>query len=222
MTRNNWIALAVLASVAAVGACSPKGGQAGQPDQAVRERDRSATPVSYTIPTGTRIDMTINDELSSRKNKAGDTFTAKIVEDVRDPSGNVVIEAGSTVNGLVVAVKPAPSRRSPGTLTLALSTVEANGKTYPLTATIDEVQTERRNQPINSGDAGKVAVGAAAGAAVGQILSKNTKGTVIGAVVGGMAGAGYAAETKDVDIVLPNGAHILVTVSEPLTVTASK
>ena len=222
MTRNNWIALALLASVAAVGACSPKGGQAGQPDRAVRERSKSATPVSYTVPTGTRIDMTINNELSSRKNKAGDTFTAKIANDVRDPSGNVVIDAGSTVNGLVIAVKPAPNRRTPGTLTLALSTVEASGKTYPISATIDEVATERRNQPINGSDAAKVAVGAAAGAAVGQVLSKNTKGTVIGAVVGGMAGAGYAAETKDVDIVLPSGAHILVTVSEPLTVTASK
>ncbi|MEX2157767.1 MAG: glycine zipper domain-containing protein [Gemmatimonadales bacterium] len=222
MTRNNWIAVAMLATVAAVGACSPKGGQAGQPDEAVQERDRSAaTPVSYTVPSGTRIDMTINDELSSRKNKAGDTFTAKIVEDVRDPSGNVVIDAGSTVNGLVTAVKPAPNRRTPGTLTLALSTVEANGKTYPIIATIDEVQAERRNRPVDANDAGRVAVGAAAGAAVGQVLSKNTKGTVIGAVVGGMAGAGYAAETKDVDIVLPDGAHILVTVSEPLTVTTA-
>ena len=55
MTRNNWIAVAMVATVAAVGACSPKGGQAGQPDRAVREGNRSATPVSYTIPMGTRI-----------------------------------------------------------------------------------------------------------------------------------------------------------------------
>lgn len=222
MTRNNWIALAVVASIAAVGACSPKGGQAGQPDRAVRERNRAATPASYTVPAGTRIDMTINDELSSRKNKAGDTFTANVVQDVRDPAGNVVIHTGSTVKGSVVAVKAAPNRRTPGTLTLALSTVEVHGITYPLVAQIDEVKTESRNQPISGGDAGKVAIGAAAGAVVGQILSKNTKGTVIGAVVGGIAGAGYAVETKDVDIVLPAGAHILVNVSEPLTVAASK
>ena len=116
----------------------------------------------------------------------------------------------------------APNRRTPGTLTLALSSVELHGTTYPLAAQIDEVKTERRNQSISGGDAGKVAIGAAAGAVIGQIISKNTKGTVIGAVVGGIAGAGYAAETKDVDIVLPAGAHILVNVSEPLTVTASK
>jgi hypothetical protein len=222
MTRNNWIALAVVASIAAVGACSPKGGQAGQPDRTVRDRDRTATPVSYTVPSGTRIDMTINDELSSRKNKAGDTFIATVAEDVRNAAGDVVIHAGSTVNGSVVAVKAAPNRRTPGTLTLALSSVEVHGITYPLVAQIEEVMTERRNQPISAGDAGKVAIGAAAGAVVGQVLSKNTKGTVIGAVVGGIAGAGYAAETKDVDIVLPAGAHILVSISAPLTIAASK
>ena len=81
---------------------------------------------------------------------------------------------------------------------------------------------EYRRQSINSGDAAKVGVGAAAGAAVGQILSKNTKGTVIGAVVGGMAGAGVAAETKDMDIVLPDGSHIIATITEPVKVAVDR
>src|SRR5688572_4229559 len=238
MNRNSWIAFAILASVAAVGACSPRGGQAGQADRAVedqnqnqmadrdqdrdQDRERTNLPVTYTIASGTRLDLTINDELSSRKNKAGDTFTAKVYQDVRDPAGNVVIEEGSTVNGVVVAVKPAPNRRTPGTLTLALTTVETDGRTFPITATIDSVQTEHRRQPIDTRDAGKVAVGAAAGAVVGQVISKNTKGTVIGAVVGGIAGAGVAAETKDLDIVIPDGSHILVTVTEPMKVAIDR
>lgn len=228
MTRNNWIALAVLASVTVAGACSPQGGQAGQPDQPPRaeEGDRSDAAavnlVSFTVPAGTRIDLTIDDELSSRKNKAGDTFTAKVHTDVRDASGRVVIESGSTVNGLVVAVKPAPNRRTPGTLTLALSTIEQDGQTYPIVAQIEEVQTENRSRPVDGSDAAKVGVGAAAGAVIGQVLSKNTKGTVIGAVFGGLAGAGYASETKDVDIVLPDGAHILATISEPLMVSIDR
>jgi hypothetical protein len=238
MTRTNWIALAALTSAAVLGACSPKGGQAGQPDRAVDQqnqasdqyknnrdntaRDQKDLPVSFTVPSGTKIDATINDELSSRKNKPGDTFTAKIVTDVRDPSGNIVINQGSTVNGTVVAVKPAPNRRSPGTLTLAVSTIETNGKTFPFRATIDSVQSEYRKQPINGKDAAKVGVGAAAGAVVGQIISKNTKGTVIGAVVGGMAGAGVAAETKDMDIVLPDNSHLLITVTEPMTVAVDR
>src|ERR1043165_7619196 len=112
MTRNNWIAMAVLTSVAAFGACSPKGGQAGQPDRSVDQqnqasdqsnnynndrgttanRDKSARnpadlPVSLPVPAGTRLDLTINQELSSRKNKPGDTFTAKVATEVRDASG---------------------------------------------------------------------------------------------------------------------------------------
>jgi YMGG-like Gly-zipper len=234
MTRNNWIALAILASATVVGgACSPKGGQAGQPDRSVENqnqdqkidrtaRDRSDMPVSLTVPAGTKMDLTVNDELSSRKNKPGDTFTAKVVSDVRDASGTVVIDAGSRVNGNVVAVKPAPNRRTPGTLTLALSTIETNGKTFPIRATIDSVHREYRKQPINSRDAAKVGIGAAAGAVVGQVISKNTKGTVIGAVVGGIAGAGVAAETKDLDIVIPDGSHILVSVTEPLIVAVDR
>ena len=236
MTRTNWIALAVLTSATVLGACSPRGGQAGQPDRAADQqdqasdqysnnnnrdnsaRDMSDMPVSFTVPAGTKIDLTINDELSSRKNKPGDTFTAKVFTDVRDASGAIMIEEGSTVNGSVVAVKPAPNRRTPGTLTIALSTVEMNGKTFPIRATVDSVQREHRKQPINANDAAKVGVGAAAGAVVGQVISKNTKGTVIGAVVGGLAGAGVAAETKDLDIVIPDGSHILVTVTEPMKV----
>jgi uncharacterized protein YcfJ len=168
------------------------------------------------------MDLTINSELSSRKNKPGDTFTAKIVNDVRDAAGTIAVPAGATVNGNIVAVKPAPNRRTPGTLTLAVSTIESNGKSFPIRATIDSVQKQYRKQPINGRDAAKVGIGAAAGAVVGQVISKNTKGTVIGAVVGGIAGAGVAAETKDMDIVIPSGSHLLLTVTEPLTVAVDR
>src|SRR3989440_5317546 len=249
MTGNNWIAYAIWASAATIGACSPKGGQAGKTGRTANrqdsnavygsdtgttatkanrpERDRTARnpsdlPVSFTLPAGTHIDLTLNDELSSRKNKPGDKFTAKVATDVRDASGTIVIDQGSTVNGLVVAVKPAPNRRTPGTLTLSVSTLETNGKTFPIRATIDSVQTEYRKQPINGRDAAKVGIGAAAGAVVGQVLSKNTKGTVIGAVVGGIAGAGVAAETKDLDIVIPDGSRVIVTVTDPLKIAIER
>ena len=103
-----------------------------------------------------------------------------------------------------------------------MSTIETNGKTFPIRATIDSVKPEYRKQSINGSDAAKVGVGAAAGAVVGQVISKNTKGTVSGAVVGGIAGAGVAAETKDMDIVLPDGAHFIITVTEPMTVAVNR
>src|SRR6185503_9716498 len=70
-----------------------KGGQAGQPDRAVDQqnqasdqyknrdntaRDRSDLPVSFTVPAGTKIDAKTTGELSSRKNKPGDTLALKV------------------------------------------------------------------------------------------------------------------------------------------------
>jgi hypothetical protein len=245
MTRNNWIACAILASATAIGACSPRGGQAGQPDRSQQNqasdqsdydrnynndnanrdntaRNPSDLPVSFRVPAGTRVDLTMNQGLSSRKNKPGDTFTTKVAAPIRDASGTIIVAEGATVNGTVVAVKPAPNRRTPGTLTIALSTLEMDGKTFPIRATIDSVQREYREQSISGRDAAKVGVGAAAGAVVGQVLSKNTKGTVIGAVVGGIAGTGVAAETKDLDIVIPDGSHVAITITEPMTVAIDR
>ena len=61
----------------------------------------------------------------------------------------------------------------------------------------------------------------AAGAIVGQIIGKNSKETIIGAVVGAAAGGAYAAATKDGDISLPAGTHILVTIQQRLNVSRS-
>jgi len=61
---------------------------------------------------------------------------------------------------------------------------------------------------------------AAAGAIAGRLLGKNKKGTIIGGVVGGIAGAGVASSTKDSDIVLPAGAHIIVSLTKELAVSA--
>ena len=78
-----------------------------------------------------------------------------------------------------------------------------------------------KGRGVTTGDAAKVGAGAVAGAILGRVLGGNKRGTVIGGVVGGAVGAGVAATSKDSDIVLPAGAHIVVTVNKPLTVKAS-
>src|SRR6267143_444832 len=72
-----------------------------------------------------------------------------------------------------------------------------------------------------SSRAAKVGAGAAAGAVLGRILGGNKKGTIIGGIVGGLAGAGVASQTKDSDIVLPAGAHIIIRLTKELAVAAS-
>jgi hypothetical protein len=177
-----------------------------------------AAPATRTADAGSFLDLSVSDTLSSRFTKAGDAFTASVVKDVTDARGRIVIPTGSVVHGTVVEVKPAPNPRTPGTLTLALTSVTVGGSEYPIEARIDSVETVRQGRGVTGGDAAKVGAGAAAGAILGRVIGKNTKGAVIGGIVGAAAGAGVAAQSKDADIVLPKGAHINATITKAVTV----
>jgi len=178
-----------------------------------------ARPAMRTLSAGARFDIAATDTISSRTAKAGDLFTARVVEDVKNAAGQVVIPAGSVVNGRITDVKPAPNPRTPGTLTLSVTSVTVGGNTYPIEGAVDSVETTHKGRGVTTGDAAKVGAGAVAGAVLGRVIGGNKKGTIIGGVVGGIAGAGVASSTKDADIVLPAGAHIIVRLTKELAVS---
>jgi hypothetical protein len=178
-----------------------------------------AAAASYTAGTGTHVALANGSEISSRSAKAGQDFTATVRSDVKDAAGHVVIPAGSTVHGTIVEVK-AGGANSAGTLTLAVNSVTVRGNSYPIEATIESAQTVREGRGVTGKEAAKVGVGAAAGAIAGRILGKDTKGTIIGGVVGAAAGAGVAAATRSVDIVLPAGGEVEISLSKPVTIPA--
>jgi len=178
-------------------------------------------PAMARLGVGTTVDIAAADTISSRTAKIGDPFTARVVEDVRNAAGRVVIPAGSVVNGKVTDVKPAPNPSTPGTLTLSVSSITVRGTSYPIEASVDSLETIHKGRGVTSGDAAKVGAGAVAGAILGRVLGGNKKGTIIGGIVGGAAGAAVAHETKDSDIVLPAGAHIIIRLTKELAVAAS-
>ena len=217
MRSTYWSTLITGLSLASLAACQP----ASQAAEVSKTPKASTASATRTLEAWRQFSMATTATISSRTAKPGDVFTATVVADVQDAAGRVAIPAGSLVSGTVTDVKSAPNPSSPGSLTLAVNSVAVNGRSYPINASIDSLATERSGRPISGGDAVKVGVGAAAGAIVGQIIGKNSKGTIIGAVVGGLAGAGYAAATKDGDISLPAGTHVLVTLTQRLNVTRS-
>jgi hypothetical protein len=180
-----------------------------------------AAPATLSLPAGTRFELAVGDTITSRTARTGDPVTAAVLEDVKDAAGRVVIPAGSTVRGEISDVRPAPNPNETGTLTLALRTLTVRGGEYPLDVVVDSVETVHKGRGIEGRDAAKVGAGAAAGAVLGRIIGKDTKGAVIGGAVGAAVGAGVAAGTKDVDIVLPKGAHIVVRLAGGLVVRAS-
>jgi glycine zipper 2TM protein len=210
--KNYWISVATVLSIVALGGCRDKSAQAAEAERAARAAP--AARASWTLDAGRQFSVATSSTITSRSAKPGDSFSATVLSDVQDSRGRVAIPVGALVYGTVTDVKRAAGPSSSGTLTLTVNNVTVRGKNYSLDASIDSLATERQGRAITGGDVAKVGVGAAAGAIVGQVISKNTKGTVIGAVVGAAAGAGYAAATKDSDIVLPEGTHILITLRQ--------
>ncbi len=199
------------------------------PPQSTRNRTSTHTappapparPAMLQLGVGTKIDVAANDTLSSRTARTGDTFTAHVVEDVKNAQGKIVIPAGAAVSGSITAVKPAPNPHTPGTLTVSITSITVHGNSYPIEASVDSLETIHKGRGVTSGDAAKVGAGAAAGAILGRVLGGNSKGTIIGGVVGAAAGAGVASQTKDSDIVLPKGAHIIIRLTKELAVSAT-
>jgi len=177
----------------------------------------STTPVarSSSLAAGTALTATTTAEIRSNKNKVGDTVTATLANDVKDSGGRVVIPAGSEVVLKVTAIKESENKSDKtGTLTLQPTSVSINGQSYPVTASIQHVDTKLEGRKTNAGDIAKPAAGAAVGAVVGRVLGGSTKGAVIGGVIGGAVGTQRAVETKDRDVVLPEGTSVTMVLDE--------
>ena len=169
-------------------------------------------PTARTLAAGTKVNATIESEISSKTHKQGQTVAARAASDVRDAAGRVVIPAGSTVNLTITSIRESENKSdNTGTLTLAASSVEINGQTYNLTGNVTGLATELRDRKTDAGDVAKVGAGAAAGAVVGRVLGGSTKGAVIGGVIGGAVGAQRANETQDRDVILPAGSTVVIT-----------
>lgn len=172
---------------------------------------------SGSLPAGASFAATTDAEVRSNKNKVGDQVTATVESDVRNSAGQVVIPAGSKVTLQVTAIKESENKSdTTGTLTLKPVSIAMNGGSKPLAASIAGVKTQLQGRSTNAGDVAKVGAGTAAGAIVGRVLGGSTKGAVIGGIIGGAVGAQRAVETKDRDVVLPNGTQITFTLDDKL------
>jgi hypothetical protein len=211
----------VLAAACSKGAATPVlPGSGDAPKVPAGAAKAPAATGKVSLAVGSRIDATMNATISSRQAHAGDAFTASVVRDVKNAGGAVVIPTGSTVHGVIREVSPAPNTKSTGTLTLAVTGVTVRGQRYDLDASIDALKTISEGRGVEVVDVGRVAGGAAAGAVLGQVIAKNTTGTIVGGVVGGATGAAVSVIMKDMDIVLPAGAHLQLTLQDGLSVAA--
>jgi hypothetical protein len=174
-------------------------------------------PAPAALAAGKSFSATTDAEIRSNKNKVGDQVTATVASDIKDAAGRVVIPAGSQVTLQVTAIKESENKGdTTGTLTLKPTSIAINGVSKPLPASISGVTTKLEGRKTNAGDIAKVGAGTGVGAVVGRVIGGSTKGAIIGGIIGGAVGTQRAIETKDRDVVVPQGTTVTLTLDDKL------
>lgn len=170
-----------------------------------------------TVAQGTRFQVTLDQELSTRHSAVGDLFTTTTVTPLVD-GDRVVVPAGTKIRGEVTQAQASGGAGKPAILTVKFDNFTLEGKTYPISLTIAEATVETVGRDDTGDKVLKIGGGAAAGAIVGQLIGKNTGATLAGAAVGAAAGTGLQMATEDVDAVIREGSQITVVTDASVTV----
>ncbi|MGA2848834.1 MAG: hypothetical protein ABSE46_07555 [Terracidiphilus sp.] len=155
-------------------------------------------PANLTITAGTTLAIRVDQSISVKKSRAGDTFTGEIVEPVLNPTDNsVVLPKGAPVGGIVAESHRRGHFKGRSLLELQLTSLTLNGKQYPLT-TRNLVESKKGK---GRRSAAMIGGGAGLGMLVGGVATGGV-GLVVGGLVGGGAGTAAAGLTgnRDLDI----------------------
>ena len=189
---------------------STQSGAGGRTQPQAGTRSTGATGAgAYAIPSGTEIDVRLQNSLNSGTAVVEDRFEATTLVDL-NVNGRAVIPAGSLMRGVVTAVEPATRTNRTARITVSFDQVTVNGRSYPFRGTV----TEAIEGEGIRGEATRAGAGAGVGAIIGGILG-GVKGAVLGAVIGG-GGTIAATEGKEVD--LPQGTVLRVRFDAPLDI----
>jgi len=156
-----------------------------------------------TIPAGTRVNVRLGQALSSASNHTGDTFDGNLTSDLV-VNGKTIAKAGDPVKGKVTFAKSSGRLKTPGQITIRLTSI--NGQAVTTSA------VSRKGESHTKSNATKIGGGAAAGALIGA-LAGGGKGAAIGAGVGAGAGTGVAMATGKKDVTLSSESTYTFTVT---------
>ncbi len=155
----------------------------------------------YTVETGERFRVRMNETITSKTARVGDRFTTTVTEPVYSNTGVVVIPTGSVVTGRVDSVTAAKKGGDPGSISATFVEVKLpNGTRRAINGSLTDLDTKSAksdNEGTASGDDRKndklifIGGGGAGGAVLGGAIGGG-KGALIGAILG--AGAGLAGE----------------------------
>jgi hypothetical protein len=186
---------------------------------------RAATNDKITVPAGTRVAVVLENGISTRSAKAGDSLYFRTSFPITQ-NNRVVVPVGSYLRGELLESKRPGRVKGRGEFRMKLNTlIFPNGYTVDLNAaprSADSGGNETMDPegkvtgPGGKGkDVGTVATTTVTGAGIGAIAG-GAKGAGIGAGIGGLAGLGAVLLTRGPDAQLPRGSTLDVVLEHAL------
>jgi hypothetical protein len=155
-------------------------------------------PINVSIPAGTTLSIRIDQRISVKTSRAGDSFTGEIVEPVLANDNSVLVPKRSIVGGIVDVSHRRGHFKGSSLLELRLTTLTLHGMRYPLTT--NDMARSKKGKGRRS--TAMIAGGSGLGMLVGGVATGGV-GLVVGGLVGGGAGTAAAGLTGNRDIDIP-------------------
>jgi hypothetical protein len=231
IARALFSAATILGLAIAVSARQQDGPQTDAPAPVAQPPASPRAPGQrLTVPSGTRLAVVLENGISTRSAKAGDSLYFHTVFPITQ-NNHTVIPVGSYLRGSLMESKRPGRVKGRGEFRLRLeSLIFPNGYTVDLLAaprsadTGGKETTDSEGKVTGSGgkgkDVGTVATTTATGAGIGAIAGGG-KGAGIGAGIGGLIGLGAILFTRGPEAELPRGSTLDIEIERDLTLDSS-
>lgn len=165
-----------------------------------------------TVPAGTAISVILNQSVSSKNAKAGESVSGVVAADVV-VNGKTAIPKNSSVTLTVAHAVPSGRLSTPAELSLRMDSIQVRGQSYTVSSNV----YAQKGGSHAKRDTVAIGGGTAAGAIIGA-LAGGGKGAAIGAAAGAGAGTAGAALTGKKDITLAAESRVRFTLKDAVTI----
>jgi hypothetical protein len=195
------------------------------------DAQRSGSSEKVRVPAGTRVVVVLENGISTRSAKPGDSVYFRTSFPITQ-NNRVVVPVGSYLRGELLESKRPGRIKGRGEFRMRLNTlIFPNGYTVDLNAAPRSADTGGKETMDSEGkvtgpggkgkDVGTVATTTATGAGIGAIAGGG-KGAGIGAGIGGLAGLGAVLLTRGPEAELPRGSTLDVVLEHELALEGSQ
>jgi len=182
-----------------------------------------------TIEQNSVIPTTLETPISSEVASVGDLVVVNVNKNIATTQGNLLIPAGSRINGVITEAVPAKFANRNAKIAINFNSITLpSGRTYPLQASVatesGAIEAGSLKSKIGKGVLTTIVgagSGAALGTALGAITGKTGKGAIYGTAIGGGLGVVGGILAQGGEIKIPRGEPLFIKLNAPLSVDLS-